>query len=94
MVRAIWQDTVIAESDHTIEVDGYHYFPSTAVRRLYLRDSATRSTCSWKGEAIYFDVVVDGNVNKDAAWTYPSPLEAARRIQGHIAFWNGITIEP
>ena len=91
-MKAIWHDTVLAESDRTVVVEGNHYFPAEAVNREFLRDSSTHSTCPWKGVASYYDVVVDGAVNKDAAWYYPEPRAAARQIAGHIAFWKGVAV--
>lgn len=93
MARAIWNGVVIAESDVTVMVEGNHYFPPAAVKREYLRESATHTVCPWKGTASYYDVVVEGNVNKDAAWYYPEPKEAAKQIAGHIAFWRGVRVE-
>ena len=93
MARATWNGAVIAESDRTVEVEGNQYFPRDAVRREFLRDSSTHTTCPWKGVASYYDVVVDGQVNKDAAWYYPTPKEAARQITGHVAFWRGVRVE-
>ena len=92
--RAIWNGTMIAESDDTIVVDGYRYFPIEAVHCEYLSDSSHRSVCGWKGQASYYDVVVDGEVNRDAAWYYLEPKAAASSIAGWIAFWHGVTIEP
>ena len=94
MAKAIWNEAVLAESDRTVEVEGNQYFPPEAVRREHLRDSATHTTCPWKGVASYYDVVVDGQVNRDAAWYYPQPKEAARQITGHVAFWRGVRVEP
>lgn len=94
MPRAIWNGAVIAESDATIVVEGNHYFPPEAVKREYLRDSQTHTICSWKGTASYYDVVVNGAVNRDAAWYYPAPKEAAKQIAGYIAFWRGVKVEP
>ncbi|MCX7791324.1 MAG: DUF427 domain-containing protein [Chloroflexaceae bacterium] len=93
MARAIWNGAVIAESDETVIVEGNHYFPPTAVKREYLRESATHTVCPWKGTASYYDVVVEGNVNKDAAWYYPEPKEAAKQIAGYVAFWRGVRVE-
>ena len=94
MAKAIWNEAVLAESDRTVEVEGNQYFPPDAVRREHLRESATHTTCPWKGVASYYDVVVDGQVNRDAAWYYPQPKEAARQIAGHVAFWRGVRVEP
>jgi uncharacterized protein (DUF427 family) len=93
MARAIWNGVVIAESDATIVVEGNHYFPPDSVKREYLRDSATHTVCGWKGIASYYDIVVNDTVNRDAAWYYPEPKEAARRIAGYIAFWRGVRVE-
>lgn len=94
MARAIWRNTVLAESDRTEVVEGNHYFPPDAVRREHLRPSTTHTTCGWKGEASYYDVVVDGETNRDAAWFYPAPKEAAANIRDHVAFWRGVRVEP
>lgn len=93
MARAIWNGAVLAESDRCEMVEGNHYFPPDAVRRELLRDSATHTVCGWKGTASYYDVVVDGQVNKDAAWYYPQTKPAAASIQGYIAFWRGVKVE-
>ena len=91
-MKAIWNGAVVADSDQTVVVEGNHYFPADAVRREYLRPSGTHTTCGWKGEASYYDVVVGGRTNKDAAWYYPNPLPAAEHIAGRIAFWKGVTV--
>ena len=93
MPKAIWNGAVLAESDKTVVVEGNHYFPPEAVKRAYLRDSANHTVCGWKGTASYYDVVVDGQTNRDAAWYYPAPLEAAVHIAGHVAFWRGVEVE-
>jgi uncharacterized protein (DUF427 family) len=93
MARALWRDRVIARSDRVVEVEGNLYFPPDSVHREYLRPSAKRTTCPWKGEAGYFDLVVDGEVNRDAAWTYSHPEPGADRIKDHVAFWRGVEVE-
>ena len=93
MSRAIWNGAVLAESDRCVVVEGNQYFPPDTVRRAHLRSSATHTTCPWKGIASYYDVVVDGQVNRDAAWYYPEPKEAAKQIKDHVAFWHGVTVE-
>jgi len=93
MARASWQGTVIAESDAFESVEGNVYFPPGALRRENLTDSATTTVCSWKGTAHYYDVVVDGQVNHDAAWYYPDPKPAAKNIKDHVAFWRGVTVQ-
>lgn len=93
MARAIWQGVVVAESDATRTVEGNHYFPPESVRREHLRESATHTTCAWKGIASYYDVVVGDSVAQDAAWTYPEPKPAASAIRGYLAFWRGVRVE-
>ncbi len=91
-MKATWSGAVIAESDDTLLVEGNHYFPAAAVKKQYLRESNTHTTCPWKGVASYHDVVVGDKVNHDAAWYYPAPKEAARQIAGRLAFWKGVNI--
>ena len=94
MPKASWKDVTIAEaSDDEIEVvEGNVYFPAEAVGREYLQPSETHTVCGWKGTASYYNVVVNGEVNADAAWYYPTPKDAARNITGRIAFWKGVKI--
>lgn len=92
MARATWNGAVIAESDRYEVVEGNVYFPADAVKRDSLRDSATHTVCGWKGTASYYDVVVDGRENPDAAWYYPDPKSAAENIRGHVAFWKGVEV--
>ena len=91
-MKATWHEQVIAESDLTIVVEDNHYFPPDSVNREFLRESTRRTTCPWKGEAHYYDIVVDEQQNRNAAWTYPQPKEAARNITDHFAFWKGVEI--
>lgn len=93
MAKAIWSGVVLAESDETVVVEGNHYFPPDAVNREYLRESSRHTTCPWKGQASYYDVVVDGRVNRDAAWYYPTPKPAAAQIKDYVAFWRGVRVE-
>ncbi len=93
MPRAIWNGAVIAESDACEMVEGNEYFPPAAVKREYLRPSASHTVCPWKGTASYYDVVVGGQVNRDAAWYYPDPKPAAANIAHYIAFWRGVKVE-
>jgi uncharacterized protein (DUF427 family) len=95
MPRATWNGTVIAEAPtEAIEmVEGNVYFPVDAVRPEFLQPSETHTVCGWKGTASYYDVVVNGDVNKDAAWYYPTPKDAAKQIAGRVAFWHGVQVE-
>ncbi|HRC00569.1 MAG: DUF427 domain-containing protein [Candidatus Lutibacillus vidarii] len=91
-MRATWKGVTLAESDATVVVEGNHYFPPDSVNRSVMRDSATHTVCPWKGTASYLTVVVDGEENRDAAWYYPEPKDAAKQITGHVAFWRGVTV--
>jgi uncharacterized protein (DUF427 family) len=92
MPKAMWNGEVIAESDRFEVVDGNVYFPPEAVKREFLRESKHHTVCGWKGTASYYDVAVDGRVNKEAAWYYPEVKPAAANIKGMIAFWHGVTV--
>jgi uncharacterized protein (DUF427 family) len=92
-MKATWNDAVIAQSDDTMVVEGNHYFPADSVREEYLQLSETHTICPWKGEASYYNVVVSGQTNKDAAWYYPEPKDAAAKIKDRIAFWHGVKVE-
>ncbi len=91
-MKAIWNDTVIAESNETVVVERNHYFPRESVKSEYLEDSSTTSVCPWKGTASYYSLKVGGAVNADAAWYYPEPKEAASEIRGRVAFWRGVKV--
>jgi len=91
MVKAVWNGVTIAESDDTVVVDGDHYFPAASVKRECLTFSNHRSS-SWKGQAQYQSLLVNGELNPDAAWSYPDPSEAAASIKGRIAFWKGVQV--
>ena len=93
MVKATWNNTVIAESDDTVVVEGNHYFPRASVHAEMITDSPTTSRCPWKGTASYHSLEVGGEINKDAAWYYPDPLPAAAEIKDRIAFWKGVKVE-
>ena len=89
-MKATWNNTVIAESNDTVVVEGNHYFPPESVNKEYFQESNSHTTCPWKGEASYYNVVVNGETNKDAAWYYPEPKEAAAEIKDRVAFWRGV----
>ena len=91
-MKAIWKNTVIAQSDETIVIEGNHYFPVESVRTELLKDSNTTTVCPWKGTANYYNINVDGETNPDAAYYYPEPKDAASEIRGRIAFWKGVQV--
>ena len=91
-VRATWNGAVVAESDHTILVEGNQYFPEGDVRVDVLEKSVSSTHCPWKGDASYYSIVVDGDRHSDAAWYYPDPYDAAKEIKGYVAFWKGVEV--
>jgi uncharacterized protein (DUF427 family) len=91
-MKAIWNNTVIAESNDTVVVEGNHYFPESSLKREYFTFSNHRTGCPWKGQAHYCSLMVNGDLNPDAAWYYPEPSEAAANIKGRIAFWKGVQV--
>lgn len=91
-MKAIWKNQILAESDDTVVVENNHYFPVSSLRMDYFVSSNTTSLCPWKGQASYYSIVVEGDENKDAAWFYPAPKEAAKNITGRVAFWRGVKI--
>lgn len=91
-MKAVWNNQVIAESNKTIVVENNHYFPMESVKKEFLESSSMQTTCPWKGKAHYYNVVVDGKVNNNAAWVYPEPKEEAKHIKNYIAFWQGVEV--
>ncbi|MCU0636860.1 MAG: DUF427 domain-containing protein [Gemmatimonadaceae bacterium] len=93
-MKATWNGAVIAESDDTVIVEGNHYFPIASLRQELVSGSETHTTCSWKGVASYYTLVVDGKENRDAAWYYPTPKAGAEAVAGRVAFWKGVAVTP
>ncbi|MFI7670984.1 DUF427 domain-containing protein [Nocardia sp. NPDC049526] len=91
-VRAVWNGTVLAESDDTVVVEGNHYFPAESLKTEYFRDSDAHTVCGWKGLASYYTVEVEGAKNPDAAWYYPDPKPEAEQVRDRVAFWKGVDI--
>lgn len=91
-MKAVWNGAVLADSDNTVVVEGNHYFPADSLDRQYFVESGKHTTCPWKGKASYYTIVVDGQENRDAAWYYPQPSPAAKKIQGRVAFWRGAKV--
>ncbi|MCU0496438.1 MAG: DUF427 domain-containing protein [Anaerolineae bacterium] len=92
MAKAVWNGVVIAESNETVIVEGNHYFPEDAINKEYFQDSNHHTTCPWKGLASYYNVVVNGQTNPNAAWYYPTPKDAAKNITNRVAFWKGVQV--
>lgn len=92
-MQAIWNGTVIADSENTATIEGNHYFPLDSVNGEYLEKSTHHTICPWKGEASYYTLVVDGKKNENAAWYYPDPKPAAAEIKDHVAFWKGVEVK-
>jgi len=92
-MQAIWNGAVLAESNDTVVVEGNHYFPPAALRADFFKPSDKHTVCPWKGTASYYDIDVDGKVNKDAAWFYPEPLPAASNVRAYVAFWKGVEVK-
>ena len=93
MPKALWNDVILAESEETIVVEGNHYFPPESIKKEHFQESNTHTVCPWKGAASYFTVIVNGNENRDAAWYYPNPSDAAAQIKNYVAFWRGVRVE-
>ncbi len=93
MAKAMWEDTILAESDRTIEIEGNQYFPPDAINTQYLRPNDHHTACPWKGIASYYDIEVNGKKNASAAWFYPNPKPAAKQIKDYVAFWRGVKVE-
>ena len=93
-MKASWNGHVIAESDDTVVVEGNHYFPASSLNREYVLESNHRSTCPWKGQARYYSLLVDGDLNPDAVWYYPEPREGAEMVRDRVAFWKGVQVLP
>lgn len=92
MKKATWKGAVLAQSDKTVVIEGNHYFPSESLSMEYFKETETHSTCPWKGKANYYNIEVNGDLNKDAAWFYKNPSELAKGIKDHVAFWKGVVV--
>ena len=93
MAKAVWEGATLAVSNQTVEIEGNQYFPPDSIQKEFFQPSEHHTTCGWKGEASYFDVVVNGNRNANAAWYYPEPKSAAKQITGYVAFWRGVRVQ-
>lgn len=93
-MKAIWNQQILAESDTTVVIENNHYFPPESLNKTFFSESDTHTHCPWKGEASYYSLEVDGKSNPDAAWYYPETSHAAKPIEGYVAFWKGVEIQP
>ena len=91
-IKTIWNNQIVAESDKTVVIENNHYFPKDSIKNKFLKESDTHTHCPWKGEASYFSINVDGEINKDAACYFPNTSHAAKAIEGYVAFWKGVEI--
>ena len=91
-MKAIWNGTVIAESEDTVVLEGNHYFPESALKKDYVTFSNHKTSCPWKGQASYYSLLVNGELNIDAAWYYADPKPEADNIRGRVAFWKGVKV--
>ena len=92
-MKAIWNGATLADSEDTVVLEGNHYFPPESLNRDHVVFSNHRTSCPWKGQAHYYNLLVNGELNTDAAWYYPEPTEAASEIKGRVAFWKGVKVE-
>ena len=91
-MQAIWNNTVIADSNDTVLVEGNHYFPESALKREFITFSNHKTSCAWKGQASYYSLLVNGETNCDAVWYYADPKPEAASIKGRVAFWKGVKV--
>jgi len=92
-MKAYWNNTLIAESNGTVKVEGNHYFPENAIKKEFFKESKKHTVCPWKGTANYYTINIDGEENTDAAWYYPNASELAKNIEGFVAFWKGVEVK-
>lgn len=98
MPKAMVDDTVIAESDDVVRIEGNYYFPPSSVKMDYFSEPTELHTvCHWKGEASYRDVTVGDTTLKNVAWFYASPDDSAKERVGtdftnYIAFYPQVTV--
>ncbi|MEE9551823.1 MAG: DUF427 domain-containing protein [Gammaproteobacteria bacterium] len=93
MVKAIWKNVVLAQSNNCEIIERNYYFPPDSIKQAYFKKSDTHTVCFWKGRASYYNIEIDGEVNEDAAWYDPSPKDAAKNIKNYIAFWKGVEVQ-
>jgi uncharacterized protein (DUF427 family) len=91
-MKAIWNNQVLAESSETIVVESNHYFPASSINSEFFQECEAKTFCPWKGEANYYNIVVDNVVNNEAAWHYPETKDKASHIKGMVAFWRGVEV--
>jgi uncharacterized protein (DUF427 family) len=93
MAKATFNGQVVAQSDHTVIVEGNHYFPPDSIDKQYFSEHDRTTVCPWKGTASYYTVSVDGQHAEAAAWYYPEPKAKADNIRDHVAFYPAVKVE-
>ena len=91
--KATWNGVTLAESNDLVNVENNYYFPADSINKEFFAESGTQTNCPWKGIASYYSLKANGKENKDAAWYYPDPKEAAAEIKGRVAFWRGVEVQ-
>jgi uncharacterized protein (DUF427 family) len=91
-MKATWNDATIAQSDDIVMVEGNHYFPASSLNREFVHFSNHKTSCAWKGQASYYSLMVNGEMNPDAVWYYPDPKPEAEQVRDRVAFWKGVTV--
>lgn len=92
MPKAIFNGTVIAESPTTEVVEGNHYFPPSSLKQEFFTPTDHATVCPWKGTASYYTISVGSETRENAAWTYPTPKDAAAQITDHVAFYPVVEV--
>ena len=92
LMKAVWNDVILAESGDIVTLEGNTYFPMDSLKKEYFDQSKSTSLCLWKGKASYFSVTVNGEINKNCAWYYPKPSFLAKKIKNRVAFWQDVQI--
>ena len=92
-MKAVWRGVVLAESDRTLEVDGYRYFPRETVRMdlLQLAPKTPDDLVCPHGVQFY-DVVRDGERSRRAAWSYEAPRASMKKVDQWMGFWEDVDI--
>lgn len=92
-MKALWRGRLIAESDRTLEVDGYRYFPRDAVRMELLRRSPKSASDRQCPHGVqFYDVGDDVDRSERAAWSYEAPGDSMKKVERWIGFWEDVEV--